>query len=93
MGYGSATGDAAGRLPVGDSGLEEFILVKNSWHILRCPLCSRLYTDEYRYDHLVGGSEDEYMITGIEFNEALDLLKGIKAKKLTKTDKTWIVSF
>lgn len=74
-------------------GLEEFILIKNSWHILRCPLCSRLYTDEYRYDHLVGGSEDEYRIASIDYNEALDLLKGIKAKKLTKAGKTWIVSF
>jgi hypothetical protein len=84
----------AGTIPgAASSGLEEFIMVKNSWHILRCPLCSKLYTDEYRYDHLVGGREDEYRIAGIEYAEALELLKEIKAKKLTKNGSTWIVTF
>jgi hypothetical protein len=84
----------AGIIPGSDSSrLEEFIMVKNSWHILKCPLCSRLYTDEYRDDHLAGGREDEYDIAGIEYAEALELLKGIKAKKLTKNGSTWIVTF
>jgi hypothetical protein len=83
----------AGTIPGAPSSrLEEFIMVKNSWHILKCPLCSRLYTDEYRYDHLVGGREDEYIIAGIEYADALELLKGIKAKKLTKNGTTWIVT-
>lgn len=93
MGKETAPGSTSGTAPGETNGLEEFILVKNSWHILRCPLCSRLYTDEYRYDHLVGGREDEYQITGIDYNEALELLKGIKARKLTKSGKNWIVSF
>jgi hypothetical protein len=84
----------AGTLPgEASSRLEEFIMVKNSWHILKCPLCSRLYTDEYRYDSLVGGHEDEYRIAGIEIAEALELLRGIKAKKFTKNGSTWIVTF
>lgn len=91
--------DSSGMAPAGfragsdSSRLEEFIMVKNSWHILKCPLCSRLYTDEYRYDHLAGGREDEYEIAGIEYADALELLKGIKAKKLTKNGSTWVVTF
>lgn len=85
--------DPSGTRTPQTSGLEEFILIKNSWHILKCPFCSRLYTDEYRYDHLVGGREDECLIAGIDYTEALELLKGIKAKKLTKTGDTWTISF
>ena len=61
MGNNSLHRGPSGTLTPQTSGLEEFILIKNSWHILKCPLCSRLYTDEYRYDHLVGGREDEYL--------------------------------
>jgi hypothetical protein len=92
-GDGAADGTPPAAPRAGGSPLEEFILVKSSWQILKCPRCSRLYTDEYRYDHLVGGREDEYSITAIGYKEALELLKGIKAKKLTKTGATWVVSF
>ena len=92
-GTGSPGKGPAGIRDSDSSRLEEFIMVKNSWHILKCPLCSRLYTDEYRYDHLAGGREDEYGIAGIEYTDALELLKGIKAKKLSKSGSTWIVTF
>lgn len=73
--------------------LEEFILVKYTWQILKCPICGRLYTDEYHYESLVGGGEDEYLISRIEYGDALELLKGIKAKKLIKDGSRWLVSW
>jgi hypothetical protein len=85
--------NSEGLSPVEESRLEEFIIVKNSWNIFKCPLCARLYTDEYRYDSLAGGHEDDYHIAGIEYREALELLKSVKAKRLTKAGSTWIVSF
>jgi hypothetical protein len=73
--------------------LEEFILVKYTWQILKCPLCGRLYTDEYHYEYLVGGGEDEYLVSRIDYLEAIDILKEIKAKKLIKDGTRWLVSW
>ncbi len=75
------------------SKLEEFIIIKSTWHILKCPVCGRLYADEYRYEHLVGGSEDKYVISRIEYQDAIEMLKGIKAKKLVKDGSRWLVSW
>jgi len=75
------------------SKLEEFIVIKSTWHILKCPACGRLYADEYRYDHLVGGSEDKYVISRIDYRDALEMLKGIKAKKLIRDGNRWLVSW
>jgi|RifCSP16_2_1023846.scaffolds.fasta_scaffold257744_2 hypothetical protein len=80
-------------LPDEVSKLEEFILIKSTWHILKCPLCCRLYADEYRYEHLVGGSEDKYVISRIDYHDALEMMKGIKAKKLVKDGSRWLVSW
>lgn len=82
-----------GAFPNEVAKLEEFILVKYTWQILKCPICGRLYTDEYHYESLVGGGEDEYLISRIEYNDALELLKGIKAKKLIREGSRWLVSW
>jgi hypothetical protein len=75
------------------SKLEEFIIIKSTWHILKCPVCGRLYADEYRYEHLVGGSEDKYVISRVDYHDALEMLKGIKAKKLIRDGNRWLVSW
>jgi len=82
-----------GVLPDEVSKLEEFILIKSTWHILKCPVCARLYADEYRYEHLVGGGEDTYVISRVDYHDALEMLKGIKAKKLIRDGNRWLVSW
>lgn len=82
-----------GSFPDEVAKLDEFILIKYSWQILRCPLCNRLYTDEYNYESLVGGSEDVYVVSRIDYKDALEMLKGIKAKKLIKDGTRWLVTW
>lgn len=82
-----------GSFPDEVTKLEEFILIKFSWQILRCPLCNRLYTDEYHYESMAGGSEDVYVISRIEYGDAIEMLKGIKAKKLVKDGERWLVTW
>jgi hypothetical protein len=82
-----------GDFPDEVSKLDEFIVIKYTWQILKCPVCGRLYTDEYSYEHLVGGSEDVYKISRIEYRDVLELLKNIKAKKLIKDDGRWLVTW
>ncbi|OHD64280.1 MAG: hypothetical protein A2176_01380 [Spirochaetes bacterium RBG_13_51_14] len=82
-----------GSFPYEVTKLEEFIIIKYTWQILMCPLCCRLYTDEYHYEYLAGGSEDVYVISRLEYHDALEMLREIKAKKLTKEDHRWLVTW
>lgn len=82
-----------GSFPDEVTKLEEFILIKYSWQILKCPICNRLYTDEYHCDSVAGGSEDVYLISRIDHDDALEMLKGIKAKKLLKDGARWLVTW
>lgn len=82
-----------GAFPNEVAKLEEFILVKYTWQILKCPICGRLYTDEYHFESLVGGGEDKYLISRIDYDDALELLQGIKAKKLIRDGARWLVSW